>query len=145
MKSKVTLSQYVKRRNGIRLGGAGSLTNMLHRSLGAGSFSHFWQHWNPIWGYYLARFVFSPLKQWFPINIAIILTFSLSGLVHDIAVSILKFEFVFIITPWFLLMGATSVLLDLLKMNYHKLNWYLRAIINISIVIVNYLLSICFL
>ena len=65
MKSKVTLSQYVKRRYGIRLGGAGSLTNMLHRSLGAGSFSHFWQHWNLIWGYYLARFVFFRLNNGF--------------------------------------------------------------------------------
>lgn len=35
---RLTLSAYVKRRNGVPLGASGSLQNMLVRSLGAGTF-----------------------------------------------------------------------------------------------------------
>ena len=49
-RKSLTLSQYVKFRNGVPLGDSQSLSNMLHRSLGAASFAEFWQYWNPIWG-----------------------------------------------------------------------------------------------
>ncbi len=55
----LSLGEYVQRRNGAPLGGAGSLRIMLHRSLGARSFAAFWQHWNPIWGYALGRFAYA--------------------------------------------------------------------------------------
>jgi hypothetical protein len=58
----LTLSQYVHRRNGVPLGDAKSLPNMLHRSFGAASFAAFWQYWNPIWGYGLGKYVYTP---WF--------------------------------------------------------------------------------
>ncbi len=38
MKSKLSLAQYVKKRNGVPLGASGSMTNMLSRSFGAASF-----------------------------------------------------------------------------------------------------------
>jgi hypothetical protein len=57
---KLTLSEYVKHRNGLPLGASGSLQNMLIRSFGAGTFARFWQYWNPIWGYALGRYIYAP-------------------------------------------------------------------------------------
>ena len=62
-KRNLTLAQYVKRRNGVALGYSGSFSNMLHRSFGAGTLAKFWQYWNPIWGYYLGRYIHGPLKK----------------------------------------------------------------------------------
>lgn len=54
MRRTISLSEYVKKRNGVALGTFGSMGNMLKRSLGANSFYLFWQYWNPIWDYYLS-------------------------------------------------------------------------------------------
>ena len=90
MHRSITLSEYVKKRNGVALGASGSMTNMLKRSLGANSFYLFWQYWNPIWGYYLSRKVMKPLSDFLPIWLAIILTFAVSGGLHDLAVTMVK-------------------------------------------------------
>ena len=55
---KLVLSDYIKKRNGVPLGASNSLRNMLYRSLGAGKFSVFWRYWNPIWSYYLGKYIF---------------------------------------------------------------------------------------
>jgi len=62
-KRKLTLAQYVRRRNGVPLGASGSLRNMFYRSLGAGSIAGFWRYWNPVFGYYLGRYIYAPLKS----------------------------------------------------------------------------------
>lgn len=81
----LTLWQYVRLRNGVPPGDAKSLRNMLHRALGAASFAGFWQHWNPIWGYGLGKFVYSPLRRTSPPAAAFIMTFIVSGAIHDLA------------------------------------------------------------
>jgi len=68
----LTLVQYVERRNGVPLGDSNSLRNMLQRSFGAASFAGFWQYWNPIWGYGLGKYVYSPLRRVLPAVIALI-------------------------------------------------------------------------
>ncbi len=80
-----TLGQYVLHRNGVALGDSKSLRNMMYRSFGAGSFGGFWQYWNPIWGYNLGKFIYSPLKRVLPRAFAVIVTFAISGAVHDLA------------------------------------------------------------
>lgn len=79
MHKLISLSAYVKKRNGLPLGASGSMRNMLQRSLGAGGFHLFWHYWNPIWGYYLSRHVMKPLSQVFPKGLATVVTFSVSG------------------------------------------------------------------
>jgi len=137
MKRKLTLSEYVKRRNGVALGAQGSLSNMLYRSFGAGSFAQFWQFWNPIWGYYLARVFFIPLKQKLPPAMAVICTFTVSGAVHDLAVMAVKWRYVCLFTPWFFLMGLTVVLSSRWHIRYASLGWPVCAMINFSFVVVN--------
>ena len=130
----MNLSDYVKRRNGVPLGNSDSLRNMLNRSLGAGKFSIFWQYWNPIWGFYLGKYVFKPLKLILPQALSLIITFVICGFIHDLAIMLLKRKFILLLTPWFLFMGLGVILSDYAKIDYSKFPWIVRAIINIIII-----------
>ena len=130
----MNLSDYVKRRNGVPLGDKDSLRNMLNRSLGAGKFSIFWQYWNPIWGFYLGKYIFKPLKLVLPQALSLIITFVVCGFIHDLAIMLLKWKFTLLLTPWFLFMGLSLILSDYAKINYSKFSWIARAAINIIII-----------
>ena len=130
----MNLSDYVKRRNGVPLGNSDSLRNMVNRSLGAGKFSIFWKYWNPIWGFYLGRYVFKPLKLIFPQALSLIITFVVCGFIHDLAIMLLKRQFILLLTPWFLFMGLSVVLGDYAKIDYSKFPWIARATINLIII-----------
>ncbi len=130
----MTLSEYVLRRNGVPLGTGDSLRNMLSRSLGAGTFSEFWQYWNPIWGYYLGLYIFKPLKSILPSSIALIITFVACGFIHDLAVMLLKWKFSLLLTQWFLFMGLSVILGKTANINYSKFPWIMRAAINILVI-----------
>ena len=131
-KRRLTLAQYVRRRNGVPIGSSGSLRNMLYRSLGADTFAEFWRYWNPVWGYYLGRYVHAPLKRWLPPAISLVTTFAVSGALHDAAASAVTGRTVFILTPWFLIMGVGVVLGQALHVNYSNFIWPVRALINTS-------------
>lgn len=126
----ISLRQYVKRRNGVPLGDNRSLPNMLRYSLGAGTFAEFWLYWNPIWGYYLARYIQRPLLKLLPPSVALILTFVVSGALHDLAISLVKQTVYVVFTPWFGVMALVIVLTQALKLSYSALPWLFRAIIN---------------
>jgi hypothetical protein len=130
----MSLSDYVRFRNGVALGVPGSLSNMLKRSVGAGSFAAFWRYWNPIWGYYLSRLIMRPLARFLPTWLAIILTFVVSGASHDLAVSLVRWQPTLFITPWFALMGATVVVTEGLGITYHQRAWAVRAMANTSLI-----------
>lgn len=128
------LSEYVQRRNGVPLGASNSLRNMLYRSLGAGSFSLFWKYWNPIWGFYLGKLIFKPLKEILSPAISLILTFVFSGLLHDSVIMLVKWKLTLILTPWFLLMGLWVVISEYFKFDFTKYTWIIRAFINILVI-----------
>jgi hypothetical protein len=129
-KSKISLSAYVKKRNGVPMGASRSLRNMLRRSLGAGSFALFWHYWNPIWGFYLARNIMQPLSAIVPRWLAVMVTFSVSGLLHDAAVSLVKWQLCWFFSSWFTLMGGIVVLSAHFALNYSAQPWWRRAAIN---------------
>lgn len=128
----MTLGAYVRHRNATPLGGRGSLGNMLSRSLGAGSFAVFWQHWNPIWGYYLGRFVHVPVRRLAPHAVAVMATFAVSGVLHDVAVTIVRRSFTFVVTPWFLLLGIGVLVARAVRMDLSRQPWWWRAAVNLS-------------
>ncbi|MCB0834458.1 MAG: acyltransferase [Bacteroidetes bacterium] len=138
---KPTLREYVRYRNGVPLGRAGSLLNMLYRSFGAVSFPEFWQFWNPIWGYYLGYFIYTPLKKRLSSATALLITFAISGALHDLAVMAVKRKPVFFFTPWFFLMGLTVILTKRLNITYGSLTWSARASINTLLVAGNLVLA----
>lgn len=137
MNSTVSLAQYVKKRNGVPLGQSGSMRNMLFRAFGARSFQVFWRHWNPIWGYYLSRDIMRPLANFLPISLATLVTFLVSGALHDIAVSIIKWKIVLFFTPWFGLMGLLVIVSKAVGISFGQFSWIARAIINASLVFVS--------
>ncbi|TQV71135.1 acyltransferase [Aliikangiella marina] len=111
---------------------------MLYRSLGAGSFQDFWKFWNPIWSYYLAKYSFLPLKKIFPVWLSIILTFAISGALHDLAIVLLTQKLSFIITIWFSIMGAVLVSLSRLKITYTTFPLVIRGLINLGLILLSY-------
>ena len=117
------------------MGANNSLKNMIARSLGAGKFSIFWKYWNPIWSYYLGKYIFKPLKIIFPPALSVILSFAFSGFLHDLIIMLLRWNFELLLTPWFLLMGFCVVLGDYAKIDYSKFTWIIRAFINILIIL----------
>jgi hypothetical protein len=138
MHRTISLSEYVKKLNGLPLGASGSMKNMLKRSLGASSFYLFWHYWNPIWGYYLSRKVMKPLSQLLPRWIAIIMTFAVSGALHDLAITLVKWKFTFFFTPWFVLMSIGVLVTKKFAISYQEYHWLIRTSINIA------LIAICF-
>lgn len=132
MDNPLSLSQYVRKRNGVPLGDTRSMRNMLYRSLGAKSFAVFWRYWNPIWGYYLSRNVMRPLNSFLPVSVATIFTFIVSGALHDLAVGLIKWKSIVFFTPWFGIMGVVVVISSQLGISYGKFTWPIRAVINLA-------------
>ena len=133
---QLTLAQYIHRRNGLPAGAGGSLRNMLHRSLGAGSFAGFWQHWNPVFGYGLGRYVFSPLRQLVSPAFALVLTFIVSGAIHDLVTMAVRGDLAFLFTPWFFFLGLGVIGGRAMHMDLSGRPWLVRAVVNITYVAV---------
>ena len=131
-----TLGEYVMLRNGVPLGDGRSLRNMLQRSFGAASFAGFWQFWNPIWGYGLGRFVYAPLRRVVPPAVAFILTFAISGGLHDLATMAVSWSPAFLFTPWFTVLGMGAVLGRVAGMNLGKRPFWVRAAVNLAYLVV---------
>ena len=127
-----TLAQYVALRNGVPLGDGRSLRNMLQRSFGAASFARFWQQWNPIWGYGLGRYVYAPLRRVLPPAAAFILTFAISGGLHDLATMAVSRSPALLFTPWFVLLGMGAVLGRVAGMDLGKRPFWVRAAVNLA-------------
>lgn len=125
------LSDYIKRKNGVPIGHSQSLRNNLNRALGAKNFHTFWTFWNPIFGYYLGRYFYKPFKFVFPTFIALVLTFLVCGIVHDLVTTILRREWSFFFTVWFLGMGLCVVISKSMKMDFSYLSWGWRAFMNL--------------
>lgn len=131
-----TLAEYVAWRNGVPLGDGRSLRNMLQRAFGAASFAGFWQQWNPIWGYGLGRYVYAPLRQVLPPAAAFILTFAVSGGLHDLATMAVSRAPAFLFTPWFMLLSIGAVLGRVAGMDLAKRPFWVRAGVNLAYLVV---------
>jgi hypothetical protein len=126
----LTLNEYVRRRSGVPFGAPGSLRNMLRRSFGARSFAGFWQHWNPVFGYYLGTRVFSPLKRILPTRLALVLTFVVNGAIHDAVMIVARQGMAFFFTPWFLVLGTGVVVSNTVGMDLAQQSFTLRTLIH---------------
>lgn len=128
----LTMAEYIRRRNGVPAGARGALRNMLVRSFGAKSFAVFWQHWNPIFGYSLGRYVYSPLKRVLPPVAALILTFVVCGAFHDLVTSAVRGSGALLFTPWFLFLGIGVVVGRSIRMDLSRYSWRVRAVVNLA-------------
>lgn len=131
----MTLAQYVRRRNGVPLGARGSLRNMLTRFLGAASFAGFWRHWNPLFGYYLHDRCYRPLVRFVPRPAAVVLTFAVSGALHDGVASLATTQPFVLFTPAFALFGLGVVVEERLGWSLSGAPVWLRAATHATIVV----------
>ncbi|MDX1774783.1 MBOAT membrane-bound O-acyltransferase family protein [Oceanihabitans sediminis] len=136
------LNEYVKKRNGVPLGNSKSLPNNIYRALGAKNFSSFWNYWNPIFGYYLGIYIFKPLKKKVPKEIALLATFIFCGMVHDAVTIAVRWKVSFFFTIWFVLMGIALIITRYFNQNVNKQIWAIRALINLSIIALCFILTI---
>ncbi len=142
MHKSISLAKYVKKRNGLPLGASGSLQAMLKRSFGAESFDMFWQYWNPIWGFYLSRNVMRPLNKLLPIWLSVLLTFAVSGALHDLAVTLIKWQVTFLFTPWFALMGFIVLISKNYNISYQGGSWAIRMLFNLFFIVFSFTITI---
>jgi len=105
---------------------------MLRRSLGATSFAGFWQYWNPVFGYGLARYVDAPLRRVLPSAVALIMTFVVCGLFHDLIAMSIRRAATFPFSTWFLLLGIGVVLGREVGMDLSNRPWAIRACVNLT-------------
>lgn len=137
----MTLSEYVKKRNGVPIGHPKSLRNNLERSLGAKNFSAFWNFWNPIFGYFLATMVFKPLKKKIPASVSLILTFVFCGLIHDLVTTLIRGRVSLFFSVWFLLMGGAVVISKQINYDVSNKPWSFRAAANLLIIAICFFLT----
>ena len=127
----MSLRAYVRRRTGVPLGHRASLRNMLHRAFGASSFAGFWRYWNPIWSYHLSRYVDRPARGLLPASLATLLTFAVSGMIHDAVIMALRGEFALFFTPWFVCVALSAIAGEALGWRFGGLPWAGRATLQI--------------
>lgn len=130
--AEMSLAEYVRLRNGVPLGHPDSLRNMLHRSLGAGSFGEFWQYWNPIWSYGLGKYVYLPLLAVAPPFVALLLTFIVSGGIHDAVMIVARGSAIFLFTPWFFILAVGVIMGRAVNLELSHRSWLVRAAVNLS-------------
>ncbi len=129
----MTLQEYVKKRNGVPMSSSNSLRNNLYRSLGAKSFSLFWNYWNPIFGYYLGAKIYKPLKRIFPSAISLIATFLFCGMIHDLVTTIVRGKLSLFFSIWFLIMAIFVLISKFVKQDFSDKKWLFRATSNVLV------------
>jgi hypothetical protein len=115
---------------------------MLSRSFGASTFTAFWQYWNPIWGYGLGKYVYAPLQKILPSWTALLITFVVSGALHDIVVMALRQSIAFTITIWFLFLGIGVVASEALGVEFSKQPKMIRVAINLTYLLTCFILML---
>lgn len=136
----MTLAEYVKKRNGVPIGHPQSLATNLYRALGAKNFSSFWNFWNPIFGYYLGKKIFKPIKHFLPTSISLIVTFVFCVLIHDTVTLLFHRQTFFLFSYWFLIMGTAVLISNYFNQNLAQHHWIIRCISNLFII----LICLCF-
>lgn len=121
--------------------------NMFLKPFLTSSLRSFWKYWNPSWGYYLLFYSYKPFKTIFPPWAALILTFIISGLFHDM-IYILPMMimngagFVFpFITVWFVIIAIGILLTEYLALNFKSINKTFRPILHLGFLAGTFLLT----
>ncbi len=138
----MTLYEYVNKKNGVPFGHSRSLRNNLYRALGAKNFSAFWNFWNPIFGYYLGKKVFKPLKRMFPPSLSVIFTFGFCGVIHDIFTTAIRGNTSLFFTVWFLVISIFVTLCKWIRYDLSSARWGFRAFVNLIILSASLLFTI---
>jgi hypothetical protein len=108
---------------------------VLVRPLAAPSFAEFWRTWNPVWGYYLSVWCYRPARRVLPHTAAVMVTFTASGLAHNLLAALLSHRLNPFVTVWFVLNGAVTVTSEALRMDLSRLPAPARVVVNLAYLI----------
>jgi hypothetical protein len=92
-------------------------------------------------GYLFATFTDFSQLQFPPLWLAIIFTFAVSGALHYLAITLVKLKLTLFFTPWFTLMSFIVLATKKFGISYREYHLLIRALINITFVIVCYVLT----
>jgi hypothetical protein len=106
--------------------------NVLARPLAAPSFAAFWRSWNPVWGYCLYHWSYKPARRVLPRPAAVMVTFSASGLAHNLLAAAMSRHFNPFVTVWFVLYGTVTVVSEALRMDLSRLPAPARVVVNLA-------------
>lgn len=120
--------------------------NMFLKPFVSPSLKSFWNYWNPSWGYFLLFYSYKPIKTIFPHWVALILTFIISGLIHDliyiVPMMLKEIRFIFpFITVWFLIISIGVLLTELVKINFKKISLIYRPFIHLGYLVGTFILT----
>lgn len=122
-----------------KLGGHGNslrgMGYMLRQAFFANSFGQFWQRWNPLFSYYLLYSCYRPLSNFLPRSVAVILTFAVSGAVHDLAASLAIRALSVQFTATFVAWGGVVVLEEGLRIRSRGLPLWMRPVYHLALIV----------
>jgi hypothetical protein len=106
----------------------------------APSFAGFWRLWNPVWGYYLLYWCYRPARRMLPRAAAVLVTFTASGLAHNLLAVALSRRVNPFVTVWFTLYGVVAVVSDASGMDLSRFPGPARVAVNLAYLVGCYLL-----
>lgn len=80
--------------------------------------------------------MYAPLQRGLPAWLALILTFVVSGGLHDLVIMALRRSLAFVFMPWFFLLGLGVVVGRAFNLDFSRYPWGVRAGINLSYLVV---------
>jgi hypothetical protein len=130
----LTYNEYERRRLGRPATQWAGVVTMVYRSFGAASFGRFWRYWNPLFSYYLYYKCYRPLAQVLPRSLAVVLTFAVSGTVHDLAASFLLGQVYVLFLPVFAFFGVLVVIEEAFRLDLTWASVPFRAVIHATLI-----------
>ncbi len=121
---------------------------MFKKSFQASSYRKFWWYWNPVYNYFLTKYIYRPLKKILPNSISMLITFLASGfLLHDLPIMLIILATVKLILPFpttifFIVLGTTVIVSEKLKLNFVHFQPKNRIIIHLGTIVFSFTLSL---
>jgi len=132
----MTLKEYATKKFNNRNSLSGCLNYMIKSSFFSKTFREFWTNWNPLWSYFLIFYSYKPMRKVISKAPALILTFVVSGFLHDLFVMLLLQKIYFLFSLIFLLIGIFTLTEQILKINLKGISKYLRPLYHCGIIII---------
>jgi hypothetical protein len=116
------------------------LMRMLDRAFTSPSLSMFWRYWNPVYGYFLSKYIYRPCRRILPRWTSLLLTFAFCGFfLHDALAwpaAITRTGKLFPpphrITAWFTLIAAGILLSEALGLRFDALSRRARIALHLA-------------
>lgn len=108
---------------------------MFKQSFGADTFGRFWQNWNPLFSYYLMYKVYKPLKSFLPRWMSVLITFAVSGALHDLFASIVLQKWYSQFTLMFVLFALWVIIEAMIPISLKNIPVWIRPLYHLFLIV----------